>query len=537
MIVPEAWWTAINVLGVVLLHFLWQGALLGLLYVVLRPWCKVAASRYRLGMFFILALLSCPVLTAFRLWPVAGMGDSTSAVAGAVVFASAGQSLPHWSLQATLPWLVGSWLLGVVALASRALWQWHKLQSLLRSAHAPEARWQECLIRLSERFGVRRSVRLLYSARAVTPMLIGWIKPAILLPASLLSGFPPQQIELIIAHELAHVRRWDYLANLFQIIVETVLFYHPVVHWIGRDVRDAREECCDDLVLRTSSGGSALPYARALAGLEELRLDLRAVSPALGADGGVLIARIRRIVGVTEMAQPAPRNYAVPLLLVAAVLIGMAWRAQQHAADFAAAIARLSTQALALVSGNPHLTVPADFSVSFAAPDVVAPTPALAIPTDVDVAPPSMPSFRIERPAIAASALGALARVADVVALNRIATPELDLAAPAAEAVAPREWIAPTYPAYAMQSGIEGEVTLGYRIDGSGRVVGIHVISARPSGVFEQSAKVALSAWRFPPGVAGGERSQNFQFTLNRGASTDKCQSPTGTMICRHPGD
>lgn len=541
MIQSEAWLTIVNVLGVVLLHFLWQGAVLGVVYLMLRPLCGAVASRYRLGMGLLLALLLCPILTAVWIWPSALAGAGALMSTGGSMLVVAGQSLPHWNLQVILPWLVAVWLGGVVLLATRALWQWHRLQTLLRAAQAPGAQWQDTLIRLSRRLGLRRPVKLFCSAQAITPMLIGWIKPAILLPASLLSGFPPQQVELIIAHELAHVRRWDYLANLFQVIVETVLFYHPVVHWISRDVRDAREECCDDLVLHSSSTDMALPYARALAGLEELRLDLGTVAPALGADGGVLIARIRRIVGVAEMAQPAPRNYAVPLLLAAAVLLGMAWRAQQHTADFAAAMQRLSTQALALVSGNPHLTAPEHPLIALAVPELVAPTPELAIPVDADAAPnaDAATAIRIDRPALAVAAAGALERIGDVVAPAPAATSSLDIAVPSVEAdVAPLQMVAPEYPPHAMQAGIEGTVALTYRIDADGRVVGIRVVSARPSGVFEQAAKAALGAWRFPAGAAAGqERAQSFEFTLNKTGSTDKCQSLTGTMICRHPGD
>lgn len=535
MILAEPWLTIIDVLGVALLHFLWQGAALGLLYALLRPLCASVAARYRLGMGILWAMILCPILTAIQVWPSATTGTDASVFAGGALAAAARKTLLHWHWHAALPWLVAIWLCGVLFLAARSLWQWHTLQRLLRAAQSPGAEWQARLVQLCQRFGLRRPVRLLCSARAITPMLIGWIKPAILLPASLVSGFPPQQVELIIAHELAHVRRWDYLANLFQVVIETVLFYHPAVHWIGCDVRNAREECCDDLVLRTASSGSALAYARALAGLEELRLDLGTVAPALGADGGVLIARIRRIVGVATMAQPAPRNYVLPLLLTAAALLGMVWQTQQRAAHFAAAIESLSTQALALVSGNPHLTVPADFSVTLAAPDVVPRSPTVRVPIESG-ATTANEIVRIERPRIAVATHGALDRASDIVA-SRLGLLEQSVAAQPQAAIAPLQMLAPEYPPSAMQAGIEGNVAMTYRIGADGRVVGIRVVSARPSGVFDQAAKAALGAWRFPASAAGEERTQNFAFALNKLGADDKCQSLTGTMICRHPGD
>jgi len=111
-------------------------------------------------------------------------------------------------LREFLPWLVGAWMCGVVGIALRSLWHWRRLARLVGHAAIPLPQWEEKLAQMSRRFGLRRPVRLLASAKVATPMLIGWIKPVILLPLSMLSGFSAHQIELIIAHELGHVRRW-----------------------------------------------------------------------------------------------------------------------------------------------------------------------------------------------------------------------------------------------------------------------------------------------------------------------------------------
>jgi len=216
--------------------------------------------------------------------------------------AAGGNVLESW-----LPWLVAIWFVGASAIAIRAFNQWRRLAWLVRNATIPLADCATVLARLRARFGIRRPVRLLGSLGIDTPMLVGWLRPTILLPISMLSGFTPQQIELIIAHELGHVRRWDYLANLLQVVIETILFYHPVVHWISRDVREARESCCDDLVLALAEG-SPVVYASALADLEELRLDTTVAAPALAASGGVLLTRIRRIVGVQAAMHDTPAS-------------------------------------------------------------------------------------------------------------------------------------------------------------------------------------------------------------------------------------
>ncbi|HTI97028.1 MAG TPA: TonB family protein [Rudaea sp.] len=533
MILPVDWSVAIDALGAALLHFLWQGAAVGLLYFLLRPLCANAGARYRLGLCLLAVLALCPMLTLAWLWPAAGAAvpsvggfDSVAAVAA--------QELPHWQLRPLLPWLVALWLCGVLAISARSLWQWRNLQELVRGASRPGAAWESRMLQLRARFGVMRPVRLLSSVRVVTPMLVGWIKPVILLPASLLSGFPPQQVELIIAHELGHIRRWDYLANLAQVVVETVLFYHPVVHWISRDVRNAREECCDDLVLQVASG-KALAYARALAGLEELRHDPGFAVPALGAGGGELLTRIRRIVGVAAMAQPAPRNALLPLLLAAATLAFGAWRVQQRNADLAVALEALPAQTLALVSGNVQLIAPPKLVVSLPVAEI-APLAPIGIGE-----PAADAAIRI---APARTKLGDVApvRIRDLApnrALLRVSVPELAEAATAPNVEpSPLQIVPPAYPPRAMAAGIEGSVELSYRIGADGSVNQVRVLHAQPAGMFEDAAKAALGAWRFPASAAGQTHTQNFAFTLHSKTGVgDKCQSPTGTLICRHPGD
>src|SRR5579859_2152016 len=239
----------VDAVGTALLHFFWQGAVIALAYAALRPLCRDVLSRYRLGMGLLVVSALCPVATLIYLWPGAGepaAGALAPLLSGTINAVTDGNaSVSH--LRDYLPALVAIWTVGVLLIATRSLFHWHRIQRLVKTATAPGAEWQQRLTRMCARFGLKRPVRLLVSAKVATPMLVGWFKPVVLLPLSMLSGFTPHQIELIIAHELGHVRRWDYLANLFQVIVETVLFYHPAVHWISRDVRNARESCCDDL--------------------------------------------------------------------------------------------------------------------------------------------------------------------------------------------------------------------------------------------------------------------------------------------------
>ncbi|HVF35377.1 MAG TPA: M56 family metallopeptidase, partial [Candidatus Saccharimonadia bacterium] len=314
VIVPQAveW---VSALGWTLLHFLWQGALVGAAYGIARIALSHSRpqSRYALGLGALALLAALPVLTLLYLAPISAAGAAGAAsapVALGTIDAASRAVVPGFSVEPWLPWLVGAWLLGVVGCALRALLQYLRMRRVCRLGAEPLPEWDGRLLALCRRFGVTRPVRLLRSAIVQTPSLFGWIAPVIVLPVSVLVGLTPQQVELVIAHELGHVRRWDYAVNLLQIVVETVLFYHPVVHWISREVRNEREACCDDLVLRL--GGDPVDYAQALAGLEELRGMTHA--PALAASGGHLLGRIRRIVG----AEP---RFGAPAFGAQAVLV------------------------------------------------------------------------------------------------------------------------------------------------------------------------------------------------------------------------
>ena len=245
----------VDAVGWALLHFLWQGAVLALAYRAVRPLATSVTARYRLGLLSLVLMAACPLLTLAYLSlaspQIAASGVLALPVANVADGAAGGASL--FDFEAALPWLVGAWFLGACAIALRAFAQWRRLSWLVRNATIPLADCASVLARLRTRFGIRRQVRLLGSMGIDTPMLVGWLRPVILLPISMLSGFTPQQVEMIIAHELGHIRRWDYVVNLLQVVIETVLFYHPVVHWISREIRDARESCCDDGMFALSS--------------------------------------------------------------------------------------------------------------------------------------------------------------------------------------------------------------------------------------------------------------------------------------------
>ena len=221
------------------------------------------------------------------------------------------QESPSWSEEATalvrpwLAWIVAGWSIGVVLCSLRPLLGWHMLRRLRREGVSPPT--DEVLAavqRVSQRLGLRRAVQVLQSTLAQVPVVVGYLRPVILLPTSVMTGIPVAQLEAILAHELAHVRRHDFVINLLQTLVETIFFYHPAVWWLSRQVRVEREHCCDDLVVALL--GNRIEYGRALVAIEELRGQTPPTPPyqggdgvlALGAADGSLLSRVRRIVGV-----------------------------------------------------------------------------------------------------------------------------------------------------------------------------------------------------------------------------------------------
>ena len=551
----------VDAVGWSLLHFLWQGALLGLVYRVLRPLCHGVGARYRLGMLTLSAMLLCPLVTFVYLWPAPTLApglatalpsiDVTAADAG-VQAISGGGVLESW-----LPWLVAIWFVGASAIAIRAFNQWRRLAWLVRNATIPLADCATVLARLRARFGIRRPVRLLGSLGIDTPMLVGWLRPTILLPISMLSGFTPQQIELIIAHELGHVRRWDYLANLLQVVIETILFYHPIVHWISRDVREARESCCDDLVLALAEG-SPVDYASALADLEELRLDTTVAAPALAASGGVLLTRIRRIVGVQAvMHDTLPRTGGWPVVLVLAASL-LAVLRLHGMPSLATTLLRVPVASTAAITGNTALlnSAPAiaPAVVPAAAPASVAPAPARASAADESAAVVQLPprprigvasvAFAPPRVTNIRERLSPLPSVPEPAAVTEpsnanLAPPAAAIspsAKPAAVAMpVPLQRVQPDYPAREKIRGVTGKVELQFGLAADGSVADVSVLDSTPEHVFDRTAIAALKQWRFATPVDTAQRyTQTFAFTHSAAPGTESCREIIGSHICRH---
>lgn len=553
----------VRVIGWALLHFVWQGALLGLVYAVVRVALPRGKARYRFGMGVLGALAACPLLTAWRLLEAMPSVDQSSGGAVALTVASGGVTGFAWTwdtgLDALLPWLVLAWSSGVLLLSLRAWRQWRGLKILVRAAELMPV-WQGRLAGMADRFGLRRRVTVLCSRVIGTPVLVGWIRPVILLPMAVACTFPVAQVELILAHELAHLRRWDPLANLFQVALETLHFYHPVVHWISRDVRNEREICCDELALSVS-GGSRHEFVAALAELGELRE--RHGSLLLAATGGVLLDRVQHMVVPVRGSARVHTSARFVAALLGVGLIALTLQLEWKQAQLQRSLADASTQLQSMLAppwqpltrprSGWHLVdlVPAHVKVARlleSAPVVLAKAHPVVSPMDVPVAAvlSRLPPLRVVD----------LAPVRDGPRARLVNPRMADQAAPFAAPMAPTaiRIRQPVYPRIALTHGVEGQVVVEFGLAADGDVQDLHVVSAQPAGVFDQAAVQAMRGWKYAlPAAAAAQRRyrQTMVFMLDAAAGRSAsgayageeirarvgCQIVTGTHICRWPDE
>jgi uncharacterized protein (TIGR03435 family) len=313
-------------LSTALVDFVWQGACVGLLLwlalVVLRH--RSANARYAVSCIALFVLAALPFFTVGALWRVASAAPvlPSKSLASPPIAAMPQTLLQVWMvpdappiawLQQLQEWVLPIWSVGVLCCSIRLMSAWMHAVALVRGAAASDDSVISVVNGLASRIGITRRVRVLVSSLAEGPGVIGWLRPVILLPPAAAMGLTPTQLDAVLAHELAHIKRHDYLINMLQVVVETLFFYQPAVWWISRQMRLEREWCCDDIAVR--SCGDAIGYARALSTLARRQLTPAVTIPATG---GSLKYRVQRLLGLM------PREFEparVPSLIVLSVAI------------------------------------------------------------------------------------------------------------------------------------------------------------------------------------------------------------------------
>ena len=299
-----------NTVALSILHFLWQGVALAALASAAMALSRSAAKRYAIAVAVMVLMVAAPALTFIVLQQQAvahSSGDASFEISSiqlpALAANSAAIANPHVpspqhgpAPSDALLWLVQAWLAGVVLLSLRPAAGFVAIERLRRYQATPVAALLQARCQgLQQRLGLRRLIQFCECVHLETPAAVGWFRPLILLPVSAISGLSVAQLDAVIAHELAHIKRLDAFVNLFQIAAETLLFYHPAVWWLSKRIREERENCCDDVAVAVC--GNAAEYARALASMAEWQ-----AAPALSmaANGSPLTARVARILGLAK---------------------------------------------------------------------------------------------------------------------------------------------------------------------------------------------------------------------------------------------
>lgn len=332
-------------LSATLLHFVWQGILVAAAWKVLFWCCRGCRvqAQYVLGLAGLAVLMACPLVTfallqsnarvnAVPTFPVGvaerpafDLANVSASPSGSVPKLAAENVTPWRSIlqqwaDASQPYLIGGWIAGLAILSGRLLCGAIGARRLRRGRQPVSAKLVERAAVLARRLGLRTVPGVFVSDMTRDAVVTSLLRPMVLLPAAWLLEMTPEVLEAVIAHELAHIRRFDLWVNLFQRLVETILFYHPAVWWLSHGVRLAREMCCDELAVAVT--GERMVYATALEFAAQRRLasarPLLAV--ALGDTRMTLLNRVSNVLGSAD-GENKGRWWPMVMLVLLVVLV------------------------------------------------------------------------------------------------------------------------------------------------------------------------------------------------------------------------
>ncbi|SDH15072.1 M56 family metallopeptidase [Chitinophaga filiformis] len=323
----------IQAFGWALLHSFWQAFFIfACLRIVLLLWPQASSSiKYNLSYISLAGIFTWFSVTLYlqveavrRVHQAAylmietGIRPSAAVTVPAIYKSQAELTDLLPGLEMWFPVLVAIYVAGVAVMTIKLTVDLLQLQQIKKKQVLPiDDAWEKHLQKLAAQLKIPRRVKLLISQYIQVPVMIGFLKPVILLPVAMFNNLTAEQLEAILLHELAHIKRNDYLLNIFQSIVETILFFNPFVWWISKNIRLEREHCCDDLVLTNQV--QPLHYAKALVALEEYRLTVNAMAMAAADNKQHLFHRIKRIM---EM-KTKNINYTQKLLAVMIIAVGL----------------------------------------------------------------------------------------------------------------------------------------------------------------------------------------------------------------------
>ena len=334
----------ISALGWTFIHSLWQIALLTLVYALFMrvPGFRSAQMSYALGLVVLLAVVLISGATFYHYLPEdlslggeaeAGLRDTSDLYSSTDLspippgaFSQMPDSPSGWTrllrkIEPFLPIISFAWLLGIVLMALRFMGSCYVLHRLRRVGVSPvPIHWQTRMNALSSQLGISRKVVLSFSEIIQEPLTLGHFKPIILIPVAMLGQMSPDQVEALLLHELAHIRRYDFLVNLLQSWVEILFFFHPAIWWISAQIRDAREACCDDEAVAVCQ--DPLLYAQSLTQVSSFQVSPKnRLIMSIQGNPGRLTSRIYRILGHPQRQRPWGKSLTLLLLGVVAISV------------------------------------------------------------------------------------------------------------------------------------------------------------------------------------------------------------------------
>lgn len=533
----------VNAIGWTLIHSIWLGALAAAAYAIpaARMRNHAPQSAYAWGLCCLLALVAAlTVVFVHELDHARSSADAQAIAAAYAALPVASSSVSDASpvdaqsaigdfIEPLLPLLVLLWAIAVLAIGGGLVRSQVALRRLV-TAGVSLPQLAAPVVELARYFGVSRPIAVVSSAVARVPFVIGHFSPVIVLPLEIATGMPWPQLKLILAHEIAHLRRADYLVNWLQIALEVLLFFHPAVRWLSEELRRLREACCDDMVVAYAGGRG--DYARALLSLEEFRHEAPLLAPSAVAGG--LLWRVQRIAGRVPHERGALQKIVLPAVVLGLMttLIGGGLQIRPGTGP------RELTLPQAELFG-PEPALPA----AIATPDswqaqlpVLVSAQAAPIATSTSSPPTIAPAM-----ALPTAAEPPMSR-AEILAAVDIPTPALSpssVIVPDARKPRPERSVKPKFPAGVRLLDDSLTVELGYSLTANGDIADIQVLeSPANAGVFVESARAALTEWHYAEQVAAdlaGERLRH-RFVFRDQTAPDSapggCSLVPGSRIC-----
>lgn len=536
----------VNAIGWTLIHSLWLGALAAAAYALpaarLRNQAPQLAYGWGLCCLFVLVVALGLIFSHefHRLWisadaqaiahAYAALPVASGTAVSAMLPEPAQLTITSW-IERLLPMLVLAWALAVAVIGSGLVRSQLALRRLV-AAGVSLPQLAQPIASLALHFGVNRPIAVISSMVARVPFVIGHFAPVIVLPLSVATGMPWPQLRLILAHEIAHLRRADYLINWLQIALEVLLFFHPAVRWLSEELRRLREACCDDLVVAFAGGRS--DYTRALLSLEESRNEAPLLAPSAVAGG--LLWRVQRIAGRAPSHRGALQRVVLPAVIVSLLVLTLAGGVQIRPGYGPRDL--VLPQAVLL---TPSLLQRETLQVSFDWQVQLPPVADAEVGSEPMALTAAAPTYGIGmiKPELDQSTLPPLTMpelIADIRPIAAAVTEQAPAVMPMqAESLKPVQSVPPVFPNGERLIDETLTVELDFALTADGKVRDIRAINTpAQSSAFVLAATKALSQWSYSPAAVPAEQRLRHRFVFRDQGSEGQgeCTMLTASRLC-----